>query len=665
MKKYLSFVVLFILSASVYSQKIRVTGIPIDDAQVLIKLQKQPLANSEILKILSYYTTKNLPVWDSALAVFEKNKFINEYLKDCIKPSDGLKFRKDVAFSAISSIGGIDVTNFADGMAKFLVKRMKQELNIAFFEKFKNDLCKDEFADLKILFPETWKTLGTIDKNIYQYSNYLNTLRQVFIKDMTNQYINLQYLLHQEKYVEYFNNEQPELGSILYSSLYFINGLSSGLHPGDVLNNFTPSAYLNFCSQRPGKVCDSVKSQLQINVRNSVATIQLLSNSLRSTSSANYWVPADSLRMFVENRSAFKIYLGLVYEKAESISFITGDSPKSQKKLRLQQILNEVYDNSEEINKYLNFVETFSGKIQEINEYVSVIRDKKKSEIDYNDYYRLYASSIDLLGQTVSFVDLPYVELGQNAEKKIKAATASITYITRTTGDLYVDVRTKNYSSAIVDVVGILDTLLKKNEKFDQKGETLKLIFKYGTFISNVAQAENSDDVCTAIESFALPSGSASIKKNSAFNISLNAYLGGFGGNEFLADNSKKNWAGTYGITAPVGLAFSFGLGKASSATGFISVIDVGAFASYRLRDTSSAKLPQVTLQNIFAPGLGVIIGLPKLPVSVGYLYQIGPAVRKITNEEIYLKSGKLNQRWFFFVAVDIPIVNFYNKPRN
>jgi len=41
---------------------------------------------------------------------------------------------------SLSSIGGLDVTNIADGLAKFLVKRTKQELTMAFFQNLKISL---------------------------------------------------------------------------------------------------------------------------------------------------------------------------------------------------------------------------------------------------------------------------------------------------------------------------------------------------------------------------------------------------------------------------------------------------------------------------------------------------------------------------------------------
>ena len=177
--------------------------------------------------ILKFYGIKNK-------TVLQQNKFLNDIFKDIYDNDGGVQGSfieanfSNMLSNAGSSIGGINVTNFADGLAKFLVERMKEELSTAFFEKFKNDLSDPKYADLKILFPETGKTLMTIDQDIYQYSSYLNTLRQSFAKDMTNEYVNLQKLLEQQKYKDYFLRTRPELGSVLYSSLYIINQLSAG-----------------------------------------------------------------------------------------------------------------------------------------------------------------------------------------------------------------------------------------------------------------------------------------------------------------------------------------------------------------------------------------------------------------------------------------------------
>ncbi len=45
--------------------------------------------------------------------------------------------------SLLSSVGGLDVTNLADGLSKFIVKRAKQELDIAFLQKFKKVIVRN------------------------------------------------------------------------------------------------------------------------------------------------------------------------------------------------------------------------------------------------------------------------------------------------------------------------------------------------------------------------------------------------------------------------------------------------------------------------------------------------------------------------------------------
>ena len=53
--------------------------------------------------------------------------------------------------------------------------------------------------------------------------------------------------------------------------------------------------------------------------RGAVQTLQLLSESLRDllrSKDSSYWVNIKYLRQLVNNKNAFKIYLGLIYQEA-------------------------------------------------------------------------------------------------------------------------------------------------------------------------------------------------------------------------------------------------------------------------------------------------------------------------------------------------------------
>ncbi len=692
----------------------------------------------------------NAKTYAEMQALFATNPFIK--VPETNSQSSGGTFNLSNATSLInagaSSLSGMDVTNFADGLAKFLVKRAKEELSLAFFQKFKDDLNDSRYGDLKILFPQTWKTLMSIDKDIYQYSIYLNTLRAAFVKDMTNEFVNLQKLLKQQKYMDYFHNN-PELSAVLNSSLFIINEISSGKHPGQVLADYKPGNYIHNLKDKA----------LDTNLISSIKTMQLISSSFRSRSKTNYWVPADSVFMLLDDSIAFKIYLGLIYQNAKNKKIAFAISENNF--LSMVNILDSTAKYIDTVYTYKCYIRTFVNNAEEINQYVADLKTKKKSEIDYNDYYKLFSASIDLFEHATQFIDLPYVKLDVKTEESIRKNSANWIYVTRTGADLYIDVRTKNYSSAILNTVNIIDTLLnyqkvfyidviktnfkdakidldiamkkdgefKKEKKkylntliekysdnkiynYDEftKNELVKndfikrakangitnvdiitaaanvikkslelaetknkdkvrnYIAKYGTFIATVAQAQNSDEVQAAIESIAMPAGSYSVKRNSSFNIAVQAYVGATYDwanpagmrpeMRMMRDNNNLNWS----MAAPVGLNFSFGrILWRSSLSLFVSVIDVGGLANLRLNNDTVALTRKITLADIFSPGASIVYGIPKLPISLstGIVYK--PTLMYDNNHSNLISIPGMF-RWNISLLVDIPVINLFNR---
>ena len=181
-----------------------------------------------------------------------------------------------------------------------------------------------------------------------------------------------------------------------------------------------------------------------------------------------------------------------------------------------------------------------------------------------------------------------------------------------------------------------------------------------------VAEAKSSDEVKGAIEAVALPVGSASIKKHAITNVALGAYVGPFLGSQKLASDRKSKIA--TGIFSPVGFSLSTSLGSAvlpGSLNLFFSVIDVGALTTFRFSnptDTLSGDV-KVKLSQIVAPGVHLAYGFPKWPLSIGVGHHWMPLLSKIERSQATLFDSK-GRRWQLFVAVDIPLLNFYNKER-
>jgi len=176
-------------------------------------------------------------------------------------------------------------------------------------------------------------------------------------------------------------------------------------------------------------------------------------------------------------------------------------------------------------------------------------------------------------------------------------------------------------------------------------------------FINDMALAKNSDDVEQAIEAFALPAGSYSIKQKSIYTLTLNAFPGIIGGNELTTGHKV---AGSIGFTAPVGLNMTWGrVWKNWTLGAFVPVIDIGAVTRYRLdSDNDTKALPDVTWGNFFSPGLFLTIGIGKTPFSINLGAQYGPQVKDINKSPVastWLLGGA--------ITIDIPLFNIYNRP--
>jgi hypothetical protein len=197
-----------------------------------------------------------------------------------------------------------------------------------------------------------------------------------------------------------------------------------------------------------------------------------------------------------------------------------------------------------------------------------------------------------------------------------------------------------------------------------------------------VIQAKSADDVKSILEATVMPVGSASVKRTTHFNVCLNGYMGGYAGGEYMPSLKSNALAGSVGLTAPVGVAVSWGNIKcrkgsvtttnkpigAKSLTIFLPLIDVGTIASYRInsRQDSVAIGSKITLKNIIAPGVFLYWGFGKVPISFGVGGQLGPQLRDINSKDP-TKVDINNSMYFRFSAnlvVDIPFFNLYTNTR-
>jgi hypothetical protein len=603
--------------------------------------------NDDVYKILKYYVSPaDSSSKEKIKTSFEKNAFMffcgSSQGGGSVTGGSGL----------LAGFMGTNITTIADGLAKFLVERTKEELSIAFFRQFKEDLKSDKYKDITILFPQTTALLELIDERIYQFSSYLTELREMFVSDMTNLHITFPLVLEQPKYDDFFR-QRPQVRSLIKLGLYVPGELIiKKRHPADILDSMNvDELYPNI-------------PQNDININGALKTLQIVSRSLRSVDAAGgrAWLDLDSTFAVIKDPVTFKIYLGLLYTQSASVNF--------KNNWTLKRVLDTVavVGHKKQLDSLNRSIGDLCVQLHLFEKYRQNTRENERlrgEDSVYLYHYALYSASLNIFGKGIELLKACRFDIGLDFEKYMPTLKAA--------GDVYVYVKQQRFTPAVLSVVKIYDQWLEEvydganhNTKFAQfRGKLLK----YGTFIAEVSNAKTSDEVKTIIEKTVLPVGSSSVKKYSYFNIALNAYLGGYYGVQKQATDAEKVNAG--GVYAPVGVSFSWGIPRKNTSRSpwsvslFASVIDIGALASYRFtnfKDTLASDV-NIRLSQIVSPGGSIVLGLPKLPVSIGFGGSWMPLLTKVEQDAI-TTADKQRFRWQAFIAVDIPLLHFYNRPR-
>lgn len=622
--------------------------------------------------------------------------------------------------SIINSLGGLNVTNIAYAVADLMIKRAKEELTIAFFDRFKEFANKN--PEFKILFPKTTNNLENLLS--YKYPEMLQALRTGFIDDLRQITFRLDDVLDLPRYQELFK-ALPEV-KIAIRSLKLVHELETGAsNAADVINEL---AHYNEWN-------DPKLS----NTGNILKTVALISESIRDTVTqetdkrkASVWVSAKELKKFFldpKNSTASTIYLGLLYQnaKTENIKY----KSETGKEIRLDSILGTFnirlfYDKlsefivlSEKVNvnyrdlKYkidhgqsisdddyhtyigtsldvieygFSLAKIFGADITKAEGYLSILKESNDlyKNIYSKEYNQAIVNAVDILVKIQKLADDSKVNV-TDASSLISAKTdgnlplvKSDLILYKENGSYYTKLKDGTNKSGsfteldiFIDPTTFISSTKKLQRPLEKLTDFLEKIKPYALFIANVAEAKSEDDIKSALDAVILPVGSSSIKKHSIFNVSVQSYLGARA-SMFQSSSTVQNaWNSPWSVTAPIGFAFSWG-GKSSvwknpaSFSLFASLFDIGAIVDYKLTtdNNSNPKVDyEVKLGQIVSPGGYVVWGFPgNLPLSIGAGAQYGPGIFSASDG---IKTVSPSWQFNAFLAVDIPFFNLHNSVRN
>jgi hypothetical protein len=228
-------------------------------------------------------------------------------------------------------------------------------------------------------------------------------------------------------------------------------------------------------------------------------------------------------------------------------------------------------------------------------------------------------------------------------------------------------VNNKKYSQVIPEIMMLLTGL-----DSSIKNEQIVPYMRYASVLAQFAQVKTADEMKDLLQSVALPIGSASIKRKSKWNISINTYVGVAAGTEQAKGNQFKQSKISIGLSAPIGIAISNLYASKSgtannakeklipSGTLYLSFFDIGNLVNVRLQ-SDTASIGNVKFSHFFSLGAGYFFNFRSSPFSAGFSWTYVPQYRDFKNGNQWINKADA-VRIRFSLLVDIPIVNLYTK---
>lgn len=529
------------------------------------------------------------------------------------------------------------VPQLAEGLAEFYIQQVNAEISEAFFVRLKDILSKSD--EIRILFPSTLTSLLKIQ--VTQYQQSLNALKAAFETDIKSLLTHIPVLGSLPKYQDLIN-KYPEL-TILFVACDMISQIQNGSSVANILYNINKAEYIQKVKANDYNAAIKLAALMSW----SVTDLRLGVGMPTSLT----WVKPAALDPLKNNPDLLRVFMGLFTQRAKGI------------KIGKLDFYNALIKDSTAVLKgrYLVY------NVMATTDAITNILAKQSTT---NPSLSVRASEyIDIATQVLNLADKCLGVLPSSktvAERKlIQNLQAKYIPVIREADSVIYSIEQKQYSNAIYQT----DTILGRLFSAAGATEARNTFLHYGLFVAAVAEAQSPTDIKSAITAFALPTGSSRIKKQNAFSWGINGYVGFYKAWNLRYSNVTLP-ATEWGITAPLGLALNWGLGRDGSS-GSLSVyggiIDIGAIFAYKVNSDSSIS-SSIQFSQLFAPSIGAVYGFPviagkyNIPLTLGANFQWGPRLRSVTdkgNSVLPFLTGRFNM----FLAIDLPIVNFHVRP--
>ncbi len=642
---------LFLIIASCFYFMQSFGQFALKDAILLNRLKQSYLGqgpNQEIESILLKYYDVN----DINQAFDESSEFYNPFLIDFKEfiSMGAIRLLADPLPPASVSFKKADNSNFSTnvilGLTDFIINRANQEIVNSFLLNFKKKFNEPVYQEsLSAILPLTYQFITHDFSPIYLQRD-LNKLKEYIQLDLKN---------FDQNYSKIF--DIPFVHEIISKNegLELIKNIAVEL-PNLIQKDFE-SKISNF-------LVENIVDIKPDNNSNFISTFKLFAYTFLSLVDENTMRVVSNLSP-LSDPEIQKVYLGLLYAEVNQLKFYSESnkmdslsktiasraySKSSKTKLFFNSAFNyktidltpnqpvlksRKIDIAQSQDKLKNFAITVSGLISTIRSFNSI--NDLIADPDTN--LSNLKAQISLLNSVFIFSDNLLDLTGLSTNKRVMERTEQVRTLLYNGLMIAVNFKDKNYDQALFSFSTMLSAMGLRFLPTEN-------LLKYTTFITKLAATESPEQVSSLLESYALPIGSSSIKKNSNFSMSIQSYFSTMLGWESINDKRSSSLAG---IDIPLGIDFSYANNNKSSRTFLVNLFNLGSVADYRLK-ADNIDPPKFTYKGILAPGLIFMHGRRNSPVSYGGGFEYRPFLREIDGQ---------NQQSFQFkvkLAIDIPL---------
>lgn len=561
----------------------------------------------------------------------------------------------------LNSVFSASPSFIIDATAQFLVSKTKQELNTRFVQEMRKVYMNNfEFSEM---FQSTNNVI--LHSDPLSFSTWSSQLQLAIKRDVSDlPYTMPAYIKRDEKIYKNLKTNQKEILEASFIFLQATQNNRNGIHPIASITELEKNFGVN------------TEQKLAIN-----QSLSMISSIIESVAEGEKLVDSKKILSLGQDEKKLFLYRFFYTKKYEK----TLRSIFPQEGLSMYDFLN---DDSQLIiaKNFLSIAASTSTTIESINQSISLMKSSNSAENSREGIIQLNNAIPQLFENGFRAIYITQEETMYQTDNWYKRFRPVVNEVVALNNNILVE----NYQSALLSATNILVLSLNDIlEKVDEKNadnvevvrERIKKMVYWAGFMSDFVSIDGAQSVGDLLQKYVEPSASYRTKRNNNYTISLNAYPGGYYGNEQLAFNDNfKQYNSSFSLSAPVGVSVMAAFRKNGTKENFsyvkdnkyvaysgfvhgvfIPALDFGAPFAYRWSsDETDGFSEELKWSQLFAPGAYYSLGMPKSGITFAIGGQMTPQLRSISEDGITLQKSAF--RLGLILTYDIPVFTLWKS---